>query len=104
MSEYYRYQNIFRSRIATFDIFEAGLRRHHINAMLEFDVTESRAKLRELRKKGINISFNAWLIKVTGSVLNEHPDACEGYSGDYCSRIQKLPSVQWGMSLSRQLV
>lgn len=75
MSEYYRYQNIFRSRIATFDIFDVGLRKHHINAMLEFDVTESRAKLRDLRKKGTNISFNAWLIKVIGSVLKEHPEA-----------------------------
>lgn len=75
MSEYYRFQNIFRSRIATFDIFDVGLRKHHISAMLEFDVTGSRAKLRDLRKKGINISFNAWLIKVIGSVLKKHPDA-----------------------------
>jgi len=43
--------------------------------MLEFDVTESRLKLRDLRKKGITISFNAWLIKVIGSVLQKHPEA-----------------------------
>ncbi len=41
---------IVRSRIATFDIFDVGLRKHHVQAMLEFDVTESRAKLREQRK------------------------------------------------------
>jgi pyruvate/2-oxoglutarate dehydrogenase complex dihydrolipoamide acyltransferase (E2) component len=43
--------------------------------MLEFDVTESRAKLRELRKTGINVSFNAWLLKIIGSVLEQHPEA-----------------------------
>ena len=43
--------------------------------MLEFDVTDSRAKLRDLRKKGTTISFNAWLIKVIGSVLQKHPEA-----------------------------
>jgi pyruvate/2-oxoglutarate dehydrogenase complex dihydrolipoamide acyltransferase (E2) component len=43
--------------------------------MLEFDVTESRRKLRDLRKKGINVSFNAWLIRVIGIVLQKHPEA-----------------------------
>lgn len=43
--------------------------------MLEFDVTESRAKLRDLRKRGTAISFNAWLIKAIGSVLHKHPEA-----------------------------
>lgn len=75
MNRNYRFQNIVRSRIATFDIFDIGLRKHHINAMLEFDVTESRAKLRELRKKGTVVSFNAWLIKVIASVLQNHPEA-----------------------------
>lgn len=75
MNKNYRFQKISRSRIATFDIFDVGLRKHHVNAMLEFDVTESRVKLRELRKKGITVSFNAWLIKAIGSVLQEHPEA-----------------------------
>jgi pyruvate/2-oxoglutarate dehydrogenase complex dihydrolipoamide acyltransferase (E2) component len=75
MTKNYRFQNIVRSRIATFDIFDIGLQKHHINAMLEFDVTDSRSKLRDLRKKGTTISFNAWLIKVIGSVLQKHPEA-----------------------------
>jgi len=75
MTRNYRFQNIVRSRIATFDIFDIGLQKHHINAMLEFDVTDSRSKLRDLRKKGTTISFNAWLIKVIGSVLQKHPEA-----------------------------
>lgn len=71
----FRFQNIVRSRIATFDIFEIGLGKHHISAMLEFDVTESRAKIRELRKKGIQVSFNAWLIKVIATLLGRYPEA-----------------------------
>lgn len=43
--------------------------------MLEFDVTESRSRLRDLRKKGVLISFNAWLIKAIGTVLEMHPEA-----------------------------
>jgi len=75
MTSTYLYQKITQSRIATFDIFSIGLSKHHINAMLEFDVTECRQKLRDLRKNGTPISFNAWLIKVIGSVLQKHPVA-----------------------------
>lgn len=75
----YHFQDIVRSRIATFDIFGVGLKKHHISAMLEFDVTKSRYRLRELRKKGIGISFNAWLIKVIGSVIAKHPEAAAYY-------------------------
>ncbi len=46
-----------------------------MSAMLEFDVTESRRRLQELRRQGINISFNGWLIKVIGNVLHKHPEA-----------------------------
>jgi pyruvate/2-oxoglutarate dehydrogenase complex dihydrolipoamide acyltransferase (E2) component len=75
MIKNYRFQKILRSRIATFDIFDVGLRKHHIHAMLEFDVTDTRLKLRNLRKKGTIVSFNAWLIKIIGSVLQKHPEA-----------------------------
>lgn len=71
----YSFRSIPASRIATFDIFSIGLKRHHVSALLEFDVTESRNKLRELRKKGIEISFNAWLIKIIGTVLSNHPES-----------------------------
>jgi pyruvate/2-oxoglutarate dehydrogenase complex dihydrolipoamide acyltransferase (E2) component len=64
-----------KSRIATFDTFSIGLQKHHVSALLEFDVTESRKKLQDLRRNGINISFNAWIIKVISSVLQKHPEA-----------------------------
>ena len=68
-------EKIPRSRIATFDIFSVGLSKHHVSALLEFDVTDSRKKLQELRRSGIQVSFNAWLIKVISSVLMQHREA-----------------------------
>lgn len=75
MKDDYIFKSIPRSRIATFDIFSVGLLKHHVSALLEFDVTESRIRLRELRKSGIHISFNAWIIKVISSILQNHPEA-----------------------------
>ncbi len=75
MKKSYSFQRVPRSRIATFDIFSIGLRKHHVSALLEFDVTDSRKKLKELRKSGIKISFNSWLIKVISNVLKRHKEA-----------------------------
>jgi len=74
MKDAFTYKKIPRSRIATFDTFSIGLLKHHVSALLEFDVTGIRKKLHDLRKSGIDISFNAWIIKVISSVLQKHPD------------------------------
>jgi pyruvate/2-oxoglutarate dehydrogenase complex dihydrolipoamide acyltransferase (E2) component len=75
MNSSFSYKNIPQSRIATFDTFSIGLQKHHISAILEFDVTDSRRKLKELRRSGINVSFNGWIIKVISSVLQKYPEA-----------------------------
>lgn len=75
MKDTFNFQSIPRSRIATFDTFSVGLQKHHVNALLEFDVTESRKKIYDLRKEGYSISFNAWLIKIISSSLQKHPEA-----------------------------
>lgn len=67
--------DIPRTRIATFDVYSVGMARHHVAALLEFDVTDNRKHLKELRKKGENISFNGWLISVIGQTLAHHPEA-----------------------------
>lgn len=72
----FSFLEIPQSRIATFDVMSISLEKHHIVALLEFDVTESRKKLREMRRNGIQISFNAWLIKAIASTLKMHPEAC----------------------------
>jgi hypothetical protein len=63
------YINIPRSRIATFDTFSIGFEKHHVTALPEFDVTESRKKLQEMRRSRINISFKNWLKKVVCDVI-----------------------------------
>ncbi len=75
MKPSFSYQQIPRSRIATFDTTALGLLKHHVSALLEFDVTESKRKLQELRREGTKISFNAWLIKVISNVLQQHKEA-----------------------------
>ncbi|MBN2425305.1 MAG: 2-oxo acid dehydrogenase subunit E2 [Calditrichaceae bacterium] len=75
MNEPYKYQKIPQSRIATFDVYAVGLSRHHVSALLEADVTESRIKLRALKRNGNKISFNAWLVRVIGKALEQHPEA-----------------------------
>jgi len=75
MKDNFTFNSIPQSRIATFDIFSEGLLKHHVSALLEFDVTESRKKLQDLRKSGVNVSFNAWIIKVISSILQKHPEA-----------------------------
>jgi pyruvate/2-oxoglutarate dehydrogenase complex dihydrolipoamide acyltransferase (E2) component len=75
MKPSYTLREIPRSRIATFDTAAVAVTKHRVSAMLEFDVTESRRRLQELRRQGTNISFNGWLIKVIGNVLHKHPEA-----------------------------
>ena len=69
------YQSILPSRIATFDVFSVGLTRHHISALLEFDVTDSRIKLREMRRSGRKVSFNGWIIRAISKAIELHPEA-----------------------------
>jgi pyruvate/2-oxoglutarate dehydrogenase complex dihydrolipoamide acyltransferase (E2) component len=75
MNTPHRFADIPSSRLATFDVYAAGLKKHHVAALLEFDVTEGRKKLRELRKSGVAVSTNAWLIRVIAVALARHPEA-----------------------------
>ncbi len=61
-----------QSRIATIDVCEIGLKKHHIAALIELDVTISREKIRAYRKSTGNISFSAWLIKAIGAAIHNH--------------------------------
>jgi len=75
MKEEYKTEAIPRSRIATFDVMSIGTLRHHVSALLEFDVTDSRKKLRELKRSGVKVSFNGWIIKAISSALEKHAEA-----------------------------
>lgn len=73
MKKSYDHQKIPKSRIATFDVFSVGLLRHHVSALLEFDVTLARKKLRAFRKEGVKASFTAWMISAVCNAISRHP-------------------------------
>jgi len=74
MQSQYAYQSIPKSRIATFDVFSVALSKHHVTALIEFDVTTAREKIRALRKQGKKLSFNAYLIKQIACAVKEYPE------------------------------
>jgi len=67
-----------KTRLATLDICTVGLQKHHISAMIEFDVTDSREKIRQLKRNGNKISFTAWLIKEISNTIKEY-ETVAGY-------------------------
>lgn len=74
------------SRIASIDVCEIGKKKHHVTGLVEFDVTESRRKIREYnRLKSGRISFNAWLISVIGKTMKKYDT-----SGAYLSGKNQL--------------
>ncbi len=61
-----------RTRMAALDVMELGRKKHHLKVLLELDVTDSRAALKEcLRKTGVKLSFTAWLIKTISATIEE---------------------------------
>lgn len=75
MVKSYAYHSFPASRIASIDIYSVGQMKHHVSALLELDVTDSRARIRDLRRGGYKITFNSWLIKVISKTLEEHSKA-----------------------------
>ena len=55
------------------DVYSAGVHRHHISALVEIDVTESRGMLRKSKRGGSGISFTGWIIKVIADTIGDHP-------------------------------
>lgn len=60
-----------KTRIATLDIASVGLRKHHVMAMIDLDVTDGRKKIREHKMRREQVSFFAWLIKVISISIQE---------------------------------
>jgi len=64
-----------RSRLATFDIGAVGKKKHYVTALLEFDVTEARKKLKIAKEAGgAKISFTGWLLKSVGEAVSRHKE------------------------------
>jgi len=55
------------------DIGKIGRNKHHIKALIEIDVTESREKIKNKRSKyGEKISFTSWVLKCISQAILEH--------------------------------
>jgi len=72
---YFASHRIPPSRIATFDVYAVARNRNHISAILEYDVTDLRKRLRELKRAGKHIAFTAWVLKAISLALEKHPEA-----------------------------
>lgn len=70
-----------KSRIATNDVCAIGIKRHHIAALIEVDVSESLNKIKQLKEKGLSISITAWLIKVISSSIKEFENVASYLKG-----------------------
>lgn len=62
------------SRLLTMDICQIGSKKHYVQALVEFDVTQARDKIKELKQVSSGISFNAWLIKCISVVCCEYKE------------------------------
>ncbi|MGM0626449.1 MAG: 2-oxo acid dehydrogenase subunit E2 [Bacteroidota bacterium] len=69
----YKVKTFPDSRIASIDIGEIGKQKHHVSALLEFDVTNARKKIKERnRENEQKISFTAWLISTIAQTIKKH--------------------------------
>jgi len=61
------------SRQSTLDVGYLGLRKHHVQALLELDVTRARQLIKDYRaRKKEGLSFTAWVIKCIGQAISEN--------------------------------
>lgn len=70
-----------KTRVATIDVCEIGMQKHHISALLEFDVTEAREKIKNYKRQVGKISFTAWIVKVISFTIKKHESAAAFLKG-----------------------
>lgn len=69
----YTIKKIPPSRQFTMDVGKIGMRRHHVKALIEIDVTESRIKIKNKQNESDEpVSFTSWIIKCISQAINEH--------------------------------
>ncbi len=77
-----REQSFPASRIATIDMGRVARNKHHVSALIELDVTDSRARIKQRNKLSAEkISFTAWLVAVIGRTLQQYETAASYRSG-----------------------
>lgn len=69
----YTIQSFPASRQFTLDVGKIGLHKHHIKAIIEIDVTDSRRKIKNKRAEfGDKISFTSWVLKCISQAIFEN--------------------------------
>jgi len=68
----YRIEEFPDSRLATIDIGRVSKLKHHMQALMEVDVTEARRLINEKKKQKIAVSFNSWLIKCISLAVEDN--------------------------------
>ena len=63
-----------KSRIGTLDVFAIGLKKHHVKALIELDVTVARELIRQHKQAGRPISFTAWIVKTISRTVEAFED------------------------------
>jgi pyruvate/2-oxoglutarate dehydrogenase complex dihydrolipoamide acyltransferase (E2) component len=80
MAEYKIYK-FPKTRIATIDVCAIGKQKHHVAAIIEVDVTASREKIKQYKRKINKISFTAWMIKVISHTIKDYEQAAAYLKG-----------------------
>jgi pyruvate/2-oxoglutarate dehydrogenase complex dihydrolipoamide acyltransferase (E2) component len=62
------------SRLFTIDVCQIGSKKHYVQALVEFDVTKARGRIKEIKQASPGISFNAWLLKCVSEVCSEYKE------------------------------
>lgn len=101
MNSKHHHQKFPQSRIASFDVYAVGRLKHHVAALLEVDVTESRKNLREFRKQGKDVSMNAWLIRAICASLTKFPEAAAYLSGR--RKLLKFEDINISLLVEREV-
>jgi pyruvate/2-oxoglutarate dehydrogenase complex dihydrolipoamide acyltransferase (E2) component len=88
------------TRLASIDFCDIGLRKHHVKALLEVDVTEGRRKMRRLRADaGTVVSFTGWITACVAAAGAEYGNSYAMYVG--AKKIAVFDDVDVALSVER---
>ena len=96
----YKISTFPKSRIATNDVCAIGLKKHHIAALIEVDVTDSREKIKHYKEHN-NISFTAWLIKVISNTIQHHENVASFLKGK--QKLLIFNNINISLAVEKQL-
>lgn len=96
----YRIDLFPKSRIATNDVCAIGLRKHHVVALTEIDVTAGREKMK-IYKKNHKGSFTAWLIQVISNTIGDYENVAAYLKGK--RRLMLFKDVNVSLAVEKKI-